>query len=168
MNIHVSGDGWLHHGDLHYRCALGRGGIRAGKREGDGATPVGQFPLRRLLYRADRLDCPAGPLPTKQIQPGDGWCDDPGHADYNNFVSLPHAASCENLWREDHVYDVIVTLDHNSDPVISGVGSAIFFHVARENFEPTEGCVALEMETLLNVLASVEPGCAIDVRNNQG
>ena len=155
-------------GNKSFPCALGRGGCHLHKTEGDGITPVGVWSLRQVYYRPDRQEPPKTILPVIALTPNDGWCDDPGHADYNNFVSLPHAASCDNLWREDHVYDVIVTLDHNSDPVISGVGSAIFFHVARENFEPTEGCVALEMETLLNVLASVEPGCAIDVRNNQG
>jgi L,D-peptidoglycan transpeptidase YkuD (ErfK/YbiS/YcfS/YnhG family) len=161
VNIHVSGDGWLHHGDLHYRCALGRGGIRAGKREGDGATPVGQFPLRRLLYRADRLDCPAGPLPTKQIQPGDGWCDDPGDDAYNQAVTLPHGASAETLWRDDHLYDVVVIMGHNDDPVVRGRGSAIFMHVSSPEYGPTEGCVALALPDLLAVLANLDQGSDI-------
>jgi len=154
-------------GNKSFPCALGRGGCHLQKIEGDGVTPIGIWNLRKVYYRPDRLDPPKTILPIAALTPNDGWCDDPDHVDYNRFVSLPHAASCEKLWREDHVYDVIVTLGHNDNPVISGAGSAIFFHVARENFEPTEGCVALSMKALLDVLAIVGPGCAIDVRHHK-
>jgi L,D-peptidoglycan transpeptidase YkuD (ErfK/YbiS/YcfS/YnhG family) len=164
-NLVVTPDGRLTFGDRSFPCALGKGGCHLQKTEGDGVTPIGIWSLRQVYYRPDRLSLPKTVLPVTALTPNDGWCDDPDHADYNKFVSLPHTASCESLWREDHVYDVIVTLGHNDNPVISGAGSAIFFHVARENFDPTEGCVALAIEALLDVLASIEPGCAIDVRH---
>jgi len=140
------------------RCALGRGHIRADKREGDGATPVGAFTLRRVLYRPDRLEAPATGLPVAPIAPRDGWCDDPAHPDYNRPVIRPFAASHEELWREDPVYDVIVILGHNDDPPVPGLGSAVFLHVAKPDFEPTAGCVALQLPDLLAVLRDCRPG----------
>ena len=146
-----------------YRCALGRGGIVMDKREGDGGTPVGGFALRRVLYRPDRLDAPATGLPVDAIAPEDGWCDDPAHPDYNRPVGLPFSASHEKLWRDDEVYDVILILGHNDDPPVPGKGSAIFMHVARPDYAPTEGCVALALEDLLAVLARCRPGDTIRV-----
>lgn len=139
---------------LVLRCALGRGGIRpaAVKREGDGATPAARLPLRRLLYRADRGAAPRCAVPVEPIAPGDGWCDDPSHPAYNRRVTLPFDASHERLWREDHVYDLIGVLGWNDDPVERGRGSAIFLHLARPGFPPTEGCVALESRDLRAVL----------------
>lgn len=133
------------------------------KTEGDGGTPVGMFPLRRVLYRPDRLDAPATGLPVEAIKPDQGWCDDPAHPDYNRPVSLPFAASHEKLWRDDGVYDVIVILGHNDDPPVPGKGSAIFMHVARPDYGPTEGCVALALEDLLDVLAKCRPGDTIRI-----
>lgn len=138
-----------------WRCALGRGGIRADKREGDGATPAGLLPLRRLLYRADRLAPPrvAG-LPVEPLAPEDGWCDDPDHPDYNRRVALPHPARHERLWREDGIYDLIVVLGWNDAPVQRHRGSAIFLHLARPGFPPTEGCIALAEPDLRAALAA--------------
>ncbi len=135
-----------------YRCALGKGGLSAEKREGDGSTPIGLLPLRRLLYRADRLAPPQASVAIAPIAPEDGWCDDPTHADYNQQIRLPHPARHEILWRADHIYDVIGTLGWNDAPVARGRGSAIFLHLARPGFAPTEGCVALERQDLLQVL----------------
>lgn len=140
------------------RCAIGRGGIRPDKREGDGGTPVGAFPLRRLLYRPDRLAPPATALPAGAIAPDDGWCDDPAHPDYNRPVRLPFAAGHEVLWREDAIYDLIVVLGHNDDPPVPGLGSAVFLHVAKSGYEPTAGCVALARDDLLALLAVCRPG----------
>ena len=152
--ISVTPDGWLEAGDRRWRCALGHGGVRGDKREGDGATPVGSFPLRRLLYRRDRLaEAPATALPSTAIARDDGWCDDPVDPAYNRPVRLPHAASHERLWREDGLYDVLVVLGHNDDPPVPGLGSAIFLHVARGDYGPTEGCVALALDDLLELLS---------------
>ena len=154
-DIIVARDNRLRFAGRAWRCALGRGGIRADKREGDGATPVGRFALRRLLYRADRLAAPPTALPVAPIGPHDGWCDDPAHPAYNRPVTLPFAASHERLWRDDAVYDVIVVLGHNDAPPAPGLGSAIFLHVARPDLAPTEGCVALALPDLLDLLARV-------------
>ena len=133
-------------------CAVGRSGVAADKREGDGATPAGCFALRRVLYRADRLDAPDTALPGGPIGRDYGWCDDPASGEYNNPVRLPFTASAERLWRDDGIYDVIVVLGHNDSPPQPGKGSAIFLHVARPGYGPTEGCVALALDDLLRLL----------------
>ena len=127
-------------------CVLGRGGIRAEKREGDGATPVGRFPLRRVLWRADRLTPPETALPLHPIAEHDGWCDAPDDPNYNRLVKLPYAAGHEKMWRDDALYDLVVVLGYNDDPVTPGRGSAIFLHVAKPDYAPTHGCVALAKE----------------------
>ena len=136
-----------------YSCAIGKGGIRADKREGDGATPIGLLPLRRVLYRADRLAPPRAAVPLAPIAPDDGWCDDPAHADYNAPIRLPHPARHEELWRADEIYDVIGVLGWNDAPIARGRGSAIFLHLARPGFTPTQGCIALQQRDLLRVMA---------------
>jgi len=141
-----------------FACAIGRSGITQNKREGDGATPAGEFELRRVLYRADRMAAPATALPLDRIGPGDGWCDAPGHPEYNRQVRFPFDASAERLRRADPVYDIIVVLGHNDDPVIDGAGSAIFMHIAKPSFAPTAGCVALRRNDLLYVLRKCGPG----------
>lgn len=140
-------------GERVVKCALGHSGMSANKREGDGATPIGRFPLRRVLYRADRLTLPYTELPTSVIEPSDGWCDDPASPDYNRQVRLPITASHEHLWRMDELYDIVVVLGHNDDPPVAGLGSAIFLHVAKPDFAPTEGCVAIARGDLLALLA---------------
>ena len=162
--ITVTGDGWLEAGGRRWRCALGRGGIRRDKREGDGATPVGSFALRRLLYRRDRLgEAPATALPAAAMARDDGWCDDPADTAYNRQVTLPFTASHEKLWRDDGLYDVVVVLGHNDEPPVPGLGSAIFLHVARPDYGPTEGCVALALEDLLELLARCGPETMLTV-----
>jgi len=149
---HVGPAGLFVFGAQRYRAALGRGGVTRAKREGDGATPAGALPLRRVFYRADRVRRPRTRLPCVPLAPHDGWCDDPAHADYNRMVRLPHDGRHEALWRNDAVYNVISVLGWNDDPVEPGRGSAIFLHVARPNLAPTDGCVALELTHLLEVL----------------
>jgi L,D-peptidoglycan transpeptidase YkuD (ErfK/YbiS/YcfS/YnhG family) len=136
-----------------FRAALGRGGVRVDKREGDGATPVGVLPLRKVLYRPDRGVAPSCAVAVQALAPNDGWCDDPAYPDYNRSVRLPIAASAEALWREDAVYDIIGVLGWNDAPIQPGRGSAIFLHVARDDYAPTDGCVALAPDHLRRVLA---------------
>ena len=144
-------------GESSWRCAVGPGGVRPDKREGDGATPAGCWPLRRVLYRADRLAPPATALPLAALKREDGWCDDPADPSYNSQVVLPHGASHERLWRDDGIYDLIVVLGHNDDPPVPGAGSAVFLHLARPDYAPTEGCVALARDHLLAVLERAGP-----------
>lgn len=151
---------WRHQ---RFRCALGRAGVSADKREGDGTTPVGRFPLRRVLYRADRLRRPATALPVRAMRADDGWCDDPGDPRYNRPVRLPYPGHHEVLWRADGVYDVVVVLGHNDAPPRAGAGSAVFLHVAAADYRPTEGCVALALSDLLAVLADCRSGVVLRV-----
>jgi len=145
-------------------CALGRSGVRADKREGDGVTPAGTWPLRGVWYRADRLsDPPPTVLPLRAIVATDGWCDDPSSPDYNRPVNLPHAARHERLWRHDALYDVVVELGYNDDPPVAGRGSAIFLHVAHTDFAPTEGCVALARADLLEFVRLCRRGDTLQV-----
>ena len=163
MDIQVYSDYRLVQDGRVYDCALGAGGMTADKREGDGATPIGRYPLRRVLYRPDRLSAPETRLPIEAIGPEDGWCDAPADPQYNRPVRLPYAASHEKLWREDGVYDIVVILGHNDDPPVAGAGSAIFLHVARTGYAPTEGCVALALDDLQRVLSGCGPGDHIEI-----
>lgn len=163
MDILVNAAGELRWSQRLYRCALGRGGVRTDKREGDGATPAGRFPLRRLLYRPDRLSAPATRLAATPLSSLDGWCDDPADPGYNNPVRLPYAGRHEELWRADHLYDVIVVIGHNDAPVVPGLGSAIFMHIARLDYGPTQGCVALAPHDLLSLLAEVGPDVCLRI-----
>lgn len=148
-------------GKRSWPCAIGRSGITDNKREGDGATPAGCWPFRRVLYRPDRVAAPATMLPVSPLTPDDGWCDDVLDPLYNQPVRLPYPGRHERLWREDSLYDVIVILGHNDAPPVAGRGSAIFLHVAGPGYPPTEGCVALAVADLQVVLAAIDGGSRI-------
>lgn len=160
----VESDDTLRFAERCYRAAIGRGGRRADKQEGDGATPLGLLALRRVLYRPDRLAAPVAAVPVQALAPDDGWCDDPAHPAYNRPVTLPIPASAEALWRDDAVYDVTGVLGWNDDPIVPGRGSAIFLHVARPDYAPTEGCVALALPDLLGLLAQGLDGIQVSGR----
>lgn len=146
--------GMLQMGGAQWRCCIGRGGVQGHKQEGDGATPAGLLPLRRVLFRADRIAAPRTTVPVEPIAETDGWCDDPADRNYNRAVRLPYPARHETLWRADALYDVVGVLGWNDDPVRRGDGSAIFLHAARPDYSPTEGCIALALPDLLAVLAA--------------
>ncbi|WP_342634963.1 L,D-transpeptidase family protein [Dichotomicrobium thermohalophilum] len=150
-------------GPLRLPCALGRGGRRALKREGDGATPIGVWPIRGVLYRADRVKRPTTGLTVAAIRPHDGWCDDPRDRNYNRLVALPYPAGHEVLWRDDHLYDLVVVLGYNDVPRSRSRGSAIFMHLAAPGFTPTEGCIAFREADLRKLLAAAGPGAAVRV-----
>ena len=145
------------------RVALGRTGIRALKREGDGGTPLGRFPVRQVLYRADRGLRPRTQLPLRAIRDHDGWCDDPADRNYNRLVRLPSRRSAEGLKRADPLYDLVLVLGYNDVPRVRGRGSAIFVHLARPGFTPTDGCIALSRRDLTMLLAVLGPRSAIVV-----
>jgi L,D-peptidoglycan transpeptidase YkuD (ErfK/YbiS/YcfS/YnhG family) len=150
-------------GGLAFACALGRGGRSARKREGDGATPIGRWRLLCVLYRPDRVRRPVTALPVRRLSPADGWCDAPADRNYNRPVRHPYPASAERLWREDGLYDLIVVLSHNTRPRVRGAGSAVFMHVARPGYPPTEGCIALRRDHLQRLLSRLRPGSRICV-----
>ncbi|WP_420412902.1 L,D-transpeptidase family protein [Roseibium sp.] len=156
--------GVLSCGPITVPCALGRSGVIARKREGDGATPLGSFEVLHVYYRGDRGPRPQSLLPVEALRPNMGWCDDPHHRCYNRSVDLPFAASHEKMWRDDRLYDIVVVLDCNMSPPVKGQGSAIFFHIAREDYRPTEGCVAVSPQHMRLILSKIAPGCQMVVR----
>ncbi len=146
-----------------WRCVLGAGGVREDKVEGDAATPAGEFPLRRIYFRNDRLVLPKVRLPARPIAEHDGWCDDPRSPSYNRLVRIPNEWSHETMWREDELYDVVVVVGYNDDPPEGEWGSAIFLHIAREDMSPTRGCVAFAREDLLELLPLLTPNTRLRV-----
>lgn len=150
-------------GGLFVPCAIGAGGIRGRKREGDMATPVGRFALVSVFYRPDRLRRPQTRLPVAPLRPDSGWCDDPGDRRYNRPVRLPYAGRHERMWRDDRLYDVVVVLDYNLDHPRPGAGSAIFLHLAAPDFAPTAGCVAVTEPVMRRLLARSGPGTVISI-----
>ena len=149
--------GWLSGGGQTIKVALGRGGIRANKREGDGATPWGTFRPLRLWWRADRHPRPFSFLPVRAITPADAWCEDVASRHYNQPLRLALNQGGDRLTREDHLYDFIVEIDHNTSPRIAGRGSAVFLHLARDDFTPTAGCVSMTKGAMLRLLERLGP-----------
>ena len=143
--------------------ALGRTGIVRRKREGDGHTPAGRFRLLSVLYRPDRGPRPQTAIPVTALTPDMGWCDDPADRAYNRPVKLPHPGRHERLWRDDHLYDLIVVVDFNMHPVVRDKGSAIFLHLARDNFGPTEGCVAMAPQAMRRLLRHLTTNTIVDI-----
>jgi L,D-peptidoglycan transpeptidase YkuD (ErfK/YbiS/YcfS/YnhG family) len=146
------------------RAAVGRSGVTTHKKEGDGATPAGTFPLVRAFYRADRIAAPRSGLPLQALTPQDAWVDAPADPNYNRLVSLPYPAHAEPMWLDDAVYDLLVVIGYNMAPVIPGAGSAIFLHVAHPDFSPTAGCVAVEKNVLVGLMPRLGSGSTIEIR----
>jgi L,D-peptidoglycan transpeptidase YkuD (ErfK/YbiS/YcfS/YnhG family) len=158
-----SRQGWLTAGGLTIPVALGRGGILANKREGDGGTPRGSFHPRQLWWRADRHNRPQTLLPARAIRPEDAWCEDPADRHYNRPIRLESEKRDDRLTRKDHLYDFIIEIDHNTKPRVAGRGSAVFLHLARENFGPTAGCVAMTEAAMLRLLRRLGPATRIEI-----
>ncbi len=155
-----SGDsslGWAILGPKRWRCVVGAGGVREDKVEGDAATPAGEYPLRRIYFRNDRLVLPKVRLPARPIGEHDGWCDDPHSPAYNRLVRIPNNSSHEKMWREDGLYDLLVVVGYNDDPPEGEWGSAIFLHMARDDMSPTRGCVAFARNDLLELVTLLGP-----------
>lgn len=144
-------------------AVLGRSGVVANKREGDGATPRGRFRLLRLWWRADRAPRPRTLLPVRRIDPAIAWCEDPDDRRYNRPFRRSAKEAGDRLWRDDHLYDFIIELDHNTYPRVAGRGSAVFLHVARPNRAPTAGCVALASAALVRLIARLGPRTRIEI-----
>lgn len=137
---------------MNFPCALGRGGVKTVKREGDGATPLGAMRLLHGFFRPGRMPAMSSPLSFRPIRASDGWCDAPADRNYNRPVRLPYPASSETMRRKDRLYDCVIVLDCNIRPRRRGMGSAIFFHIAKEGFLPTEGCVAVSPRVMARLL----------------
>jgi L,D-peptidoglycan transpeptidase YkuD (ErfK/YbiS/YcfS/YnhG family) len=148
-------------------CSFGRSGISSSKKEGDGATPAGDYQLREVFYRADRESPPRTRLPLSAIRESDAWCDDASDPAYNRLVARPYQRSTESLWRSDSLYDIVVVIGYNDQPVRPGAGSAIFLHIAREKagiLLPTSGCIAVKRQHLLHILQFCTIHTTISIR----
>ena len=155
--------GLLHFKGNNYKCALGKSGVRTEKKEGDGATPIGKFFLRRAFYRPDRLIAPRSELPINRLTPADAWCDDPNHYQYNQLVKKPFKGSHEELWRVDNLYDLIIVFGYNDNPPQPYKGSAIFIHCTTKEYKATKGCLGLILSDLLTILPEVSTNFTLDI-----
>lgn len=158
-------EGWLRAGPLTIPVALGRGGIKANKREGDGGTPQGRFRPLRLWWRPDRLRRPHTSLPARRINQTVAWSEDPADRNYNRPVIRSANEPGDRLWRSDRLYDLFIEIDHNVRPRVARRGSAVFIHVARPGFAPTAGCVALRFEDLRRLSKQIGPKTRITIHN---
>lgn len=162
--ILVSRDGYLTFHNKKYLCSIGANGITQNKQEGDKSTPEGCFPIRYVLYRPDKIQSLDTKIPIVALEENDGWCDDVSANEYNTHIKAPFNSSYEKMWREDNLYDIVVVLGYNDDPVVAGKGSAIFMHIARENYSPTDGCVGLSKSDLLEILNDVDATTQVCIR----
>ena len=161
--IIINKSGYLKYKNLKFRCSLGRAGIGKKKKEGDGITPKGKFRILKIYYRFDRIKKFSTNIKKIKIKKNMGWCDDPNSRFYNKLISLPNKDHHEKFYRSDNIYDVLVVLNYNMDPIIKGKGSAIFIHIAKKQLKPTAGCVALNKADLLFLLATIEKNTEIKI-----
>ena len=148
--------GYLKYKNLKFRCALGKAGIGKKKIEGDNITPKGSFDIVKIYYRKDRVKKISSKFKLIKITKKMGWCDDPNNKNYNQLINLPTNCKYEKLYRKDNVYDLVIVLDYNIKPTIKNKGSAIFIHVARQNYKETAGCIALKKNHLKKLIKTIE------------
>jgi L,D-peptidoglycan transpeptidase YkuD (ErfK/YbiS/YcfS/YnhG family) len=141
---------------LKFKCSLGKNGVTKNKVEGDKCTPSGVYRLKQVFYRADRINKITTNLKKIKIKKNMGWCDDPSSKRYNRLIKIPYKFSHEKLYRKDHIYDIVVILNYNMNPVVKKKGSAIFMHITKKNYLKTLGCIALKKNDLLKILNKVK------------
>ena len=161
--IIIKKSGYLEYKNLKFRCALGKAGIKKKKKEGDNITPEGTFKIIRVYYRSDKIKNIATLIKKKEIKKKIGWCDDPVSSFYNKEIKLPSKFSYEKLYRKDNLYDLILVLNYNINPIIKNKGSAIFVHIAKKNYEPTAGCIALKKRDLVVLLKNIKKNTKIKI-----
>lgn len=169
MRIVVETDcGLLHMDGMIVPCAIGKSGAlgAAEKSEGDGATPLGLWPIRAALLRPGSGFAPPAGLPWRWLRAADGWSDDVRDPAYNRPIRHPHPFSAERMWRDDSRYDAVLVLGHNDSPPAPGRGSAIFLHLRGDG--PTEGCVAIDPAAMSTLLARLTPGSGLEIRRHIG
>ncbi len=149
--------------NLKFRCAIGKNGIKKKIKEGDFVTPKGTFTLKKVYYRGDRIKNLRTKLKKITIKKNMAWCDDPKSKFYNMQIKLPSRYNYEKLYRKDRIYDIIITLDYNTNPIIKNKGSAIFIHIAKKNYSPTNGCIALSKIDLLEILNKINSNTKIKI-----
>jgi L,D-peptidoglycan transpeptidase YkuD (ErfK/YbiS/YcfS/YnhG family) len=161
--IIIKKSGYLEYKNLKFRCALGKAGIKKKKKEGDNITPEGTFKIIRVYYRRDKIKNISTLIKKKEIKKKIGWCDDPVSSVYNKEIKLPSKFSHEKLYRKDNLYDLILVLNYNINPIIKNKGSAIFIHIAKKNYEPTAGCIALKKRDLVELLENIKKNTKIKI-----
>ena len=164
MNLLVQNN-YLYSDLGRFSCAIGRAGLTTNKIEGDHKTPVGEFKFKKIYYRKDKLGEMIFQIPFAIIAENDGWCDDPKSKLYNQHVQFPFDSSAEKLFRDDDLYDLLVVINHNTDPIVPGKGSAIFLHISKPNFEGTEGCVAIEKENIIELAKEIDLTTKLIIKN---
>ena len=161
--IIINKSGYLKYKNLKFRCALGKAGIRVKKKEGDNITPKGTYKIIRIYCRKDRIRQVKSRIKIYKINKKIGWCDDPRSEKYNQLIKLPNKFKHEKFYRKDHLYDLIIVLNYNMRPVIKNKGSAIFIHLAKRNYYPTKGCIALSKNNLLMILNKINKNTKIEI-----
>jgi L,D-peptidoglycan transpeptidase YkuD (ErfK/YbiS/YcfS/YnhG family) len=161
--IIINKSGHLKYKNFKFRCALGKAGIGEKKQEGDNVTPAGNFKIVQIYYRSDRVKKISSKLRAIEITKNMGWCDDPNSKNYNQLINLPSRYGHEKLFKKNNIYDIIVVLNYNMKPVIKNKGSAIFIHVAKKTYQPTQGCIALKKNDLLKLLSNVRKNIKIKI-----
>ena len=157
---------YLTYNKLKVKCAIGKKGISYKRKEGDLITPIGQFKIKYILYRGDRVKI-STKLKKKVIKKNMGWCDDPKSKQYNKLVKLPYTYKHEKLYKKENIYDIILVLNYNMNPVKKNKGSAIFIHVAKNNYKKTEGCVAIKKLHLLQIIKKINPSSKVKISHQK-
>ena len=154
--IIINKSGYLKYKDIKFKCALGKSGIRKKRTEGDNITPKGTFKIIKIYYRKDKITKINSAFKLIEIKKNMGWCDDPESKKYNQLINLPSKYRHEKLFRNDRIYDLILVLDYNMNPVIKNRGSAIFIHIAKNNYNKTKGCIALKKKDLIEIVSKIK------------
>ena len=149
------------------KCALGKRGIAYKRKEGDLITPKGEYKIKFILYRKDRLKKITSKIKLIVIKKNMGWCDDPNSNHYNKLVKLPYEYNYEKLYKKENIYDIILVLDYNMNPVIKNRGSAIFIHIAKKNYKKTEGCIAVKKKSLLKIIKDIKKNTKVKIWNQK-
>ena len=153
---------YLTYNKLKVKCAIGKKGIGYKKKEGDFVTPRGEFKIKYILYRKDRVKFTTK-LKKKVIKKSMGWCDDPKSKYYNKLIKLPFIYKHEKLYKKENIYDIILVLNYNMSPIKKNKGSAIFIHVAKNNFRKTEGCVAIKKVKLIKIIKEINSNTKVKI-----
>jgi L,D-peptidoglycan transpeptidase YkuD (ErfK/YbiS/YcfS/YnhG family) len=161
--IIIKKTGYLQYKNLKFRCALGKAGIKKKEKEGDNVTPKGKFKITSMYYRPDRIKNIITAIKKIKIKKNMGWCDDPDSHFYNQQISLPNKFSHEKLYRNDNLYDLILVLNYNANPIIKNKGSAIFIHIAKRNYKKTKGCIALKKKDLIELISKIKKNTKIKI-----
>jgi len=155
MNIKLKRK-YLYYLNNKIKCTIGKNGITEKKQEGDLKTPKGIFKLIKIFYRKDRIKIFKSSLKKYYIKKNIGWCDDPNSQYYNRLIKFPFRGSAEKLWRKDNIYDVIIVLNYNLNPIIKNKGSAIFLHICKKNYLPTKGCIGINKKDMMNLIINIK------------